>query len=82
MAKCQWEPVVQPCALVLAQDSTLCNSWLLGVGPGYLPFQYSASLGLAPSDGARAGSLTVSLLWTLGLAPSKGARVRDVSEAP
>ena len=77
--------MVQPCALILAQDSTLGNSWLLGVGPGYLPVQYSASLGLAPSDGARAWLFSFThrpVTLALGLAPSKGARARDVSEAP
>ena len=47
------ELVVHPPALTLAQDFATGNSWLLGVGPGYLPFQYPATLGLAPSDGAR-----------------------------
>ena len=62
--------MVHPCALILAHDLTLDNLWLLRVGPGYLPVQYSASLGLAPSDGARAGcsgTPTVPLLWSSDL---------------
>ena len=68
-----------------AQGFTLDNSWLLRVGPGYLPPQYPASLGLAPSDGARARLFRFThrpVTLILGLAPSKGSRARDVSGAP
>ena len=77
--------MVHPCALILAHDLTLDNLWLLRVGPGYLPVQYSASLGLAPSDGARARLFRFThrpVTLILGFAPSKGSRVRDVSGVP
>ena len=85
MLRANGKPRDSPMCARFAQDFTLDNSWLLRVGPGYLPPQYPASLGLAPSDGARARLFRFThrpVTLILGLAPSKGSRARDVSGAP
>ena len=54
------ELVVRPLALTLAHDLITGNSWLREVDQGHSPFQYSASIGFAPSDGARIALVRVA----------------------